>query len=379
MKHFDYIILGAGAAGLLTAYRMANDPFFDSASILIIEKESSKANDRTWSFWEKGIGEFDDIVHRRWEYIYFGSHWFSRRLSLGEYSYKTIRSSDFYEKIFSVLNTNENISITYENVKNINEAAEFVEVKTDKEIYGAAKVLNSLDNKSYLKQNRYPVLNQHFLGWFIQTKSDAFDDSAATFMDFDISQNNNTRFMYVLPFSKRDALFEYTLFSEGILKKSEYEKGIRDYLESKGISDFSITEKEYGVIPMTSHKFHENDSKNILNIGTAGGWTKASTGFTFMNSIKKSKRLVTFLKSHSDLRKFHKTSRFWFYDLIFLDVLAKDNAFGAKLFSSMFQKTHVTTILKFLDEESSVFQELKVIFSVPPRRFISAFFKRVFS
>ena len=45
---------------------------------------------------------------------------------------------------------------------------------------------------------------------------------------------------------------------------------------------------------MTSFKFEELNSYNILNIGTAGGWTKASTGYTFYNTSKKTKDLVSF-------------------------------------------------------------------------------------
>ena len=53
------------------------------------------------------------------------------------------------------------------------------------------------------------------MGWFIKTEKDGiFDDSMATFMDFNLPQNGNTRFMYVLPIDKKTALFEYTLFSK---------------------------------------------------------------------------------------------------------------------------------------------------------------------
>ena len=61
-----------------------------------------------------------------------------------------------------------------------------------------------------VNQKRYPVLQQHFMGWFIKRKRHIFDDSVATFMDFNLPQNGNTRFMYVLPIDKKTALFEYT-------------------------------------------------------------------------------------------------------------------------------------------------------------------------
>jgi lycopene beta-cyclase len=75
--------------------------------------------------------------------------------------------------------------------------------------------------------------------------------------------------------------------------------------------------------------------KRVLNIGTAGGWTKASTGYTFKNSDKKSTQLTAFLRQ--DLRKFHKKTKFWFYDLLLLDILDRHNDLG-QVFSSMFKK-----------------------------------------
>ena len=32
---------------------------------------------------------------------------------------------------------------------------------------------------------------------------------------------------------------------------------------------------------MTGYNFSKHNNSTLLNIGTSGGWTKASTGFTF--------------------------------------------------------------------------------------------------
>ena len=112
---------------------------------------------------------------------------------------------------------------------------------------------------------------------------------------------------------------------------------------------------------MTSYQFWKNNSENIINIGSAGGWTKASTGFTFKNTTKKSKELVHFLLSETDFRKFQKTDKFWFYDLLFIDVLYKNNELGSKVFSALFEKGNPTLIFKFLDGETSFLEDLQVI------------------
>ncbi len=379
MTKYDYIILGAGASGLMLAYSISQDAFFDDRSVLIIDKIKDKGNDRTWCFWEEDNGEWDDLLTKTWPKIFFGSDNYSKVIDINPYHYKMIRSNDFYGSLWEAIHTKKNITFLEDNVDSFTALKDGVQVITKKGSYFASKLFNSIpDAEVYETQKKYPVLQQHFVGWFVKTKEDTFDDSMATFMDFTVEQNENTRFMYVLPTDKKTALFEYTLFSKDLLRLADYERAIKDYLYKKGVNDFEIIEKEKGSIPMTSFKFHQLNSKHVLNIGTAGGWTKASTGYTFRNTSKKTKELVSFLKQGNDLSKFYKKSKFWFYDLIFLDVLAHHNNEGAALFSSMFKKANIKTIFKFLDEESTWSEDLKIILSVPPKRFIQAFFKRLF-
>lgn len=379
MKSYDYIITGGGASGLLTAYRMVKDPYFTRSTILIIEKEKKNSNDRTWCFWESGEGEWDAILETSWEHIIFKSEEYTATPKIIPYRYKMIRSARFYERLLHELQQHSQITFITEEVTSIKDQQQYVSVATHNSSYKAKKVLNSiLFDKQYLNQKKYPVLQQHFVGWFIETKEDTFDAEKATFMDFTIPQQNNTRFMYVLPLSSKVALFEYTLFSANLLKEEEYESGIKAYLEEVGIKDYNIIEKEKGVIPMTSYPFWKQNTKNILHIGTAGGWSKASTGFTFRNISINTNRLLQFLKSQQSFTRFHKKNRFWRYDLVLLDVLSKNNAKGASVFSRLFRKNKVQDILQFLDEETSFKQELNIMQSLTSLSFIRAFLRRLF-
>ena len=378
MQNYDYIITGSGASGLMLAYRMAKDSFFDNASILIIDKEKKTSNDRTWCFWENDKGEWDDLVHKSWNKILFDSHSYKKSIPLQSYTYKMIRSAKFYEKLWNFIESKNNISFIKANVTSILDTAEGALVETSTGRYRAVKLLNSIDlDQKYTRQEEYPVLLQHFSGWFIETKKNIFDDSVATFMDFTVDQKMNTRFMYVLPVSANKALFEYTLFSKDVLTKEEYELELQKYLELNSISEYTIIEKEKGIIPMTSFKFWQDNSKNILNIGTVGGWTKASTGYTFKNTSKKTIQLIAFLKTENDFTNFRKKTRFWFYDLLMLDVLANHNHLGSNLFSKLFQRNSLKNVFRFLDEETSFIEDLRIMLSMPPLRFIIALFRRV--
>ena len=86
-------------------------------------------------------------------------------------------------------------------------------------------------------------------------------------MDFNIPQVQETRFIYVLPIDKHNALVEYTLFSENLLHFDDYETGIKAYLDSKGITEFEIEEKEQGNIPMTCFPFEKLNFNKISSSG----------------------------------------------------------------------------------------------------------------
>ena len=378
MQNYDYIITGSGASGLMLAYRMAKDSFFDNASILIIDKEKKTSNDRTWCFWENGEGEWDELLHKSWDKILFESNIYKNTIPLQSYAYKMLRSGIFYDKLWNFINTKNNIRFIEDTVVNIEGSEDGAIVETLKSKYFTTKLLNSIDlNKKYTLQKKYPVLLQHFCGWFIETDKISFDDSTATFMDFTVDQKRNTRFMYVLPISPNKALFEYTLFSKEVLTKEEYESELLKYLAIKSITEYTITEIEQGVIPMTSYKFWEQNSKNILHIGTVGGWTKASTGYTFKNTSKKTIQLIAFLKAENDFTHFRKKTRFWWYDLLLIDVLSSHNHLGSKLFSTLFKRNSLKSVFRFLDEETSFIEDLRIMLSMPPLRFIVALFRRV--
>ncbi len=378
MQKYDYIITGMGASGLMLGYHLISDPYFDQKQILMIDKDVKDQNDRTWCFWEKGNGIWDEITTKQWNNIYFGSDNFSKKIEILPYHYKMIRSKDFYNFILNEIEKKSNIKIVQETLTSISEEENIVKVETDQRSYLGSKVFNSIILSSIFKeQKKYPVLNQHFVGWFIKTEENSFDDETATFMDFKVAQKGNTRFMYVLPISKTEALFEYTLFSKELLEKKEYENEIEFYLKEKAIINYEITEKERGCIPMTCFDFRKQNSKNIIHIGTAGGWTKPSTGFTFSLTLKNTRKLTKYLKKNTDLSKFGKRTKFWYYDLLFIDLLYKKNYLGAYLFSRLFEKNKVTKILKFLDEESTVLDDVRITTSLPAGNFLKALWNRV--
>ncbi|MGW9684818.1 lycopene cyclase family protein [Flagellimonas sp. 2504JD1-5] len=380
MSHFDYIIIGAGAAGMQLADALTSDDFFASKSILIIDRNNKISNDRTWCFWERGEGKFDHLIHKSWSSIHFAGKGFEKSTSIVPYQYNMLKGIDFYNHYLEKIKKHPNVTWVKDRVTLVEEIDQKILVTAQNGFFTGDTVFNSwLNHQNVLSQKKYPLLQQHFLGWFVKTEKPVFNTDEATFMDFAIPQKGNTRFMYVLPFSETEALLEYTLFSENTLEKSEYEEGIQDYLDlNLPQTNFEITHTEQGNIPMTCYGFHKHNSDRLIHIGIAGGWAKPSTGFTFYNTSKKVSALVEHLKKDKPLSKFYKRDKFWYYDLLLLDILHRKNHLGSSIFESMFKKRKPQLILKFLDEETSLWEDLQIINACPKTPFIKALFRRLF-
>lgn len=378
MKHYDYIFSGAGLSALMTVYRMLASGKFSEKSILIIDESPKKTNDRTWCFWEKPHGEWEEIVSKKWDSALFAADSFRRNLDLDPYQYKKINGIDFYNFVFKEIEKHANVTFVNEKITGFWETEGMISIGTESQNFAGNKLFNSILKTTEIQnQSEFPLLLQHFIGWFILSETEIFNPEQPIFMDFSVEQKGHTRFMYVLPTSKTEALVEYTLFSKELLAENEYENAIRKYTQKLGIGNYQILEKERGSIPMTVFPFWKNNTKNILHIGSAGGWTKASTGYTFKNSDKKSKELVAFLQMENDLTKFHKTSKFRFYDMLLLDILDQKNDQGSGIFASLFAHGNPVLIFKFLDEETSVWEDLQIILKCPKKLFISALFNRL--
>ena len=373
MKTFDYIICGGGASGLLLSNALISDRYFNDKKVLIIEKDIKNINDKTFGFWNEEKSLLDEIVFKEWEYAEFLDSNSHNSFSLSPYKYKMINSKKFYLHIGNKISKASNFTYLNSNINEIDEINRIV--KTDDGDFTSSIIFSSIYNEVSFK--KYPLLKQHFIGWTIETKTEVFDDNKITFMDFSVDQKDEIRFMYVLPFNKNKALVEYTLFSSDLISDNEYEEEIQKYLEKNNISNYSVIEKEKGIIPMTCYPFFENNTDTYFQIGTAGGWSKPSTGYTVKNSIKKIDIIINSLKQNKPLSKIRFKNRFWYYDLLFLDVLIASKGKGSKVFSDLFKNNDPIKIFKFLDEKTSVFEELTIFLSVDVKTFVRSLLKRI--
>jgi lycopene beta-cyclase len=137
------------------------------------------------------------------------------------------------------------------------------------------------------------------------------------------------------------------------------------------LEHYQITEVENGIIPMTNLSFPKHEDK-ITYIGTAGGQTKASTGYTFHYIQKHSDALVTKLRETGEVAVASTPKRFRFYDSVLLRVLHERKLPGAEVFFQLFMKNPASRVFRFLDNESSLLDELQIMNSTPKSIFVPA-------
>ena len=374
---YDYIICGAGAAGLSLAYHLS-DAQFNHLKILILDKEVKSGNDHTWCFWDKEDSPFDHITTRQFPNVNFFSSTFKGHLNIAPYKYKMIQSTPFYEMILERISESDHIQFKTEEVESIEEDNSGVSVKTKNGSYRGKEAFSSIFNGK-IDQQKQLYVAQHFRGWFIKTKEAYFDPDTATFMDFRIDQAGDCRFFYVLPISEHEALVEIAIFSNEIMQPEGYDPLISDYITTYlDDIDFHIEEKEYGVIPMTDYPFWKHNSDRIFHIGTAGGAVKPSSGYAFKRIQDHTELIIEAISNRAPIKDTYSIfkNRFYLYDKVLLDVILKQKKSGASMFTYMFKNNSTPAIFKFLDGKTTLLEETKLFTTLPSFPFTRAWLRQ---
>ena len=247
---------------------------------------------------------------------------------------------------------------------NVNFFKNLDEIKSENSLIFNSVIKDELDKSE---------LWQHFQGLEIETPKDVFDDEILNLMDFNCDQRNDVHFFYTLPFSKNRALVETTWLSN-LEDQSlmDYDLQLENYIKNNlGIKNYKINFTEKGAIPLF-YPFFKNDNQRI-NIGSAGGMTRLSTGYTFLNIQEHSRYIVENLDKIEKVKTFKLGKKYQFLDKVFLRVLEKHPEKMPKIFFEMF-KAPSDTVIKFLSNKSNIFEDINIVSKMPKFIFIKALF-----
>ncbi len=367
MKHYDFIFAGGGGSSLALLLALHKNDGLKDYTVLIIEPETKNSNDRTWCFWtdhkDSAYPLVETIIDHRWSKI---NNVHQKISSLAPYEYIQIRSADFYAYADKVLLEYPNVERRLDKVNSFQEKNAAVLISTETARFSCETFFDSRPPR--LKPEE--LLWQSFVGWRIQTENSIFQTDTCTLMDFEVPQGGALQFMYLLPTAENKALIEFTRFGSELLTKSEAIPIIEDYLKKHGLKNYDIEEWEVDKIPMTlelnkAAKLHPKGQR-VIPIGLAAGNAKASTGFAFKNILKHSANLAEHLQQRKKrLPRPQQKINFQYYDQLLLRLLNQKPEIAKKLFVRLFEKHPLARILRFLDEESSISEDLLIMYQMP--------------
>lgn len=362
-KNYDIIFTGGGAACRILLYFLSEKKEFNSLQILVIEAANT-TNEKTWCYWNTATNPFQQLACKEWSHLQFEADKISNKQYIQPFTYSCINGSDFNtffnEQFFS---KHKNITISTELVIAVNKSANDYLVKTTSGTYKAPLIFNSIPGlqNTGTKTNMW----QHFEGWLIQTEHPCFEDEVASLMNFNDYSGGPFSFLYILPFAKNKALIEYTFYSGDLYPSAVYEERIKQYLAEKKITAYTIIKKEKGKIPLHPDKKIKADAVGMIDIGSAGGLVKPSTGYAFQRMIEDCRSIADSFHTPQMIRRRKRPGRFLFYDALLLRIIHEDPARAVSIFKQLFRKQPMQRILTFLNEDSSLLDELRIFVSLP--------------
>jgi len=385
IEYYDFVIIGGGMSGLSLTKEIISSGLTKNKKLLIIEKRDNYYRDKIWSFWNIMDFNYEKIKFNSWSSFSISN--IDKSLSLEDtYDYISIDSNLFYLEILDMIENDDNSMIllnTKVNTINQDDLSISIELSNGSMINAKYVFDSSYDIKS---QELGPYdLYQHFKGVEIETSKDLFNPNKFTLMDFNTSQKDGLHFIYILPLSKTKALVEATWFSKNILSDDIYQSYIDNYLEYLGIYDYNTVYEEFGVIPMFITSSNSNKHKdNIFNIGTKGGLTRSSTGYTFLNSQIHSRHVVSSLLNKNKIPTNIITKRSRFMDTILLRILSKYPHLGPTIFVELFRRNKPKRVIHFLSGTSSMLEDLQIMLKIPhilyfTKEAINEIFQRILS
>lgn len=369
------MIVGAGAAGLSLAWRLADPAVARPVRVAVVEPPAdhpARSATRTWCSWGVEDGPFADVVSARWRQVAVIDAG-GRRVQgdLAPMTYTLIRSEDFDAAVGARLDVAAH-------VERITATADVVEDRPGGAVVrGRDPAGDPVEvHARWAFDSRPPGaphggrtrLLQHFLGWRVRAAADVFDAATATLMDFRTAQPPSAvSFGYVLPTSPREALVEYTEFSRTRLSDAGYTAALRGYLHGAlGVGAYEVLGEERGVIPMTDARFPVRAGRNVFRIGTAGGATRPATGYTFAAVQGQADAIAAALAAGRvpGPPPAHHRRHLWM-DSMMLEALDSGRLRGAELFPRLFRRNPVPSVMRFLGGTSTIVEDLALMRSTP--------------
>jgi lycopene beta-cyclase len=373
---FDAVIAGGGLSGLSLAAHLATQGWGDR-SVLVVDDPRTRPSAVSWGFWSAKPALLDKAISRSYGQVRIHGGGTSQILPIGRYRYHVVRRPDLQSVVRDLLASRPGYEIRHGRVDQISADDDEAVVTVDGETVGSGWVFDSVTPAAQKRADARLA----FTGWELCYSHPVFDPATPVLFDFRVQQANGSRFVYVLPSDPFRALVEVTEFVPRMAHPpgaAERSAALSRYLaDAVPGRDYQVLRKESSVLALRTHTVRRRAGR-IIAIGAAAGLIKASTGYAFGRIQRNSAAIAASLVQHGHPYATPAPARrYRLLDAILLDVLARDPAQLELAFVRLFSANPADRVLRFLDEESRPWDDLRLIASMPPMPYLRALGRRL--
>jgi lycopene beta-cyclase len=342
-------IIGSGLSGSLLAQELAARGV---GPVEIIDRSTMPARGRTWAAFVRGAGH---PASRSFSRVVVRAAGAEHQLELHEHVYEVVDSRALSEHTDDALAA-------------VHGRRTRRDVPAGEVGGGAGWVFDSR------RRHSRPEAWMHFHGWRIEAADGCFDAGSVTLMDLTVAQHGSLRFGYVLPTSSRAALVELTAVHRSD-ELPDLEGDLAEYVAHLAPCGWRIVGQEQGRLPLEPHRRRRRRGR-VLPIGTAAGMVRSSTGYGLPAMRRDAQRIADEVASGRRPRGWNRPTRHVLMDSVFLEMVLIHPEIARLALEQLFARNPVDRVVRFLDDDSTLADDARLIASLPVRPFLSAAVRR---
>jgi lycopene beta-cyclase len=371
MPDFDVVIAGGGLSGLSLAAHLATGGW-RNRRVLVVDDHRRAPSATAWASWTARPRLLDPAVSRSFDRVRVHAAGTTRVLPLGPYRYQVVRRADLHRVVTELAGECTGFRMESGDVQAVHDGVDAAEVVVDGRPVSASWVFDSVTRPA-----SGPAVDARlaFTGWRIRCPAPVFEPDTPVLFDFRTAPAGRARFVYILPDDAHQALVESTEFvPRGVQPDTREDRCavLARYLGKVSIEDYATLGTESAVLPLRVDRPRRTRGR-VVAIGACGGLVKASTGYAYQRIQDHSAAIAASLAASGHPFGIRAPRRWYsFLDRTLLRVVERDPAQLETAFAGLFFTNPAQRILRFLDEESRLRDDLKIMASLPAGPYLRA-------